>query len=122
VDPALRELVRLRASQLNGCAYCVEMHAKDARARGERDERLDALAVWRETPFFTDAERAALDLTEAMTRCAETHVPDGVWQAAARLFEPAELAAIVALIVTINAWNLIGVSTRAWLPGSYTLP
>lgn len=119
VDRLLRELVRLRASQLNGCSYCVDMHAKDARAAGEEDRRLDALASWREAPFYSDAEAVALDLTEAITLCADGHVPETVWQAAAQRFSPAELAALVALVVTVNAWNRIGVTTRTWLPGSY---
>jgi AhpD family alkylhydroperoxidase len=119
VASPIRELVRLRASQINGCAYCVDMHAKDARAAGETSERLDAVSVWRETPVFTDAERAALDLAEAITLCSEGHVPAGVWDTAAQQFSPDQLAAIVALIVTINAWNRIAVATRAWLPGSY---
>ena len=117
---SLGELVRLRASQLNGCAYCVDMHAKDARAGGEDDRRLDALAVWREVPFFSEAERAALALAEAVTLCADGHVPEAVWATAAASFGPAELAALVSLVVTVNAWNRIGVATRTWLPGTYT--
>ena len=119
IDPKLRELVRIRASQLNGCAYCVDMHTKDARAIGETEQRLSALPVWRETAFFDDRERAALGWTETVTRLSETHVPDAAYDAVAEHFEPAELAALTALIVTINAWNAIGVSTRAWQPGSY---
>jgi AhpD family alkylhydroperoxidase len=113
-DGRLRELVRLRASQLNGCAYCVNMHSADARAAGETDQRLALLAVWRETTLFDERERAALALTEAITRLAETHVPQDVWQVAAARFSEDELGALVSLIVTINAWNAIGVSTRAW--------
>jgi len=119
IDPLLRELIRVRASQLNGCAYCVDMHTKDARAAGEREQRLYALPVWAETPFFTGRERAALALTEAVTRAVATHVPDEDFAAAAAVFTAAELGAIVSLIVTINAWNAIGVTTRAWAPGSY---
>jgi AhpD family alkylhydroperoxidase len=119
LDPALRELVRARASQLNGCAYCVDMHTKDARAGGETEQRLYALPVWRETPFFTEQERAALEFTEVVTRLTETHVPDEAYQAAAKQFSEAEMGALISLIVTINAWNMIGVSTRAWEPGSY---
>lgn len=115
----LRDLVRLRVSQLNGCAYCVDMHAKDLRAAGERAERLDALAVWAEAPFFSEEERAALELAEAITSCAESHVPDDAYLAAARVFRPDQLAALVAVAVAINAWNHISVATRAWLPGSY---
>jgi AhpD family alkylhydroperoxidase len=113
-DARLRELVRLRASQLNGCAYCVNMHAADARSAGETEQRLTLLAVWRETPLFTERERAALALTESITLVAQTHVPQADWDAAAAHFSPDELGALVGLIVTINAWNAIGVSTRTW--------
>jgi AhpD family alkylhydroperoxidase len=113
-DARLRELVRLRASQLNGCAYCVNMHSADARAAGETDQRLALLAVWPETTLFDDRERAALALTESITRLAETHVPETVWDEASAHFSPDELGALVSLIVTINAWNALGVSTRSW--------
>ncbi len=119
IDSLLRELIRIRASQLNGCAYCIDMHTKDARAAGETEQRLYALAAWRETPFYTDRERAALALTESITLAAQTHVPAEGFTQAAKLFTEAELGALVSLIVTINAWNAIGVSTRAWQPGSY---
>ena len=118
-DARLRELVRLRASQLNGCAYCVNMHSADARAAGETDQRLALLPVWRETELFDARERAALALTETITLVAESHVPEAAWQAAAEQFSADELGALVSLIVTINAWNAIGVTTRAWQPGSY---
>jgi AhpD family alkylhydroperoxidase len=118
-DPRLRELVRVRASQLNGCAYCIDMHTKDARAIGEAEQRLYGLPAWRETPYFTDRERAALAFTESVTLMADGHVPDGAFAAAAEQFSAEELAALVALIVTINAWNAVSVSTRAWPPGSY---
>lgn len=117
-DPRLRELVRIRASQLNGCAYCIDMHTKDARAIGETEQRLYALPAWRETPFFTDAERAALAFTEAVTLLAADHVPDQAYDAVAAAFTEQEIAALVSLIVAINAWNAIGVSTRAWVPGA----
>ena len=113
-DARLRELVRLRASQLNGCAYCVNMHSADARAAGETDQRLALLAVWPETTLFDAREKAALALTESITRVAETHVPETAWEQASGHFSPDELGALVSLIVTINAWNAIGVSTRAW--------
>jgi AhpD family alkylhydroperoxidase len=119
IDPLLRELIRVRASQLNGCAFCVDMHTKDARAAGETEQRLYALPVWRDTPFFAARERAALDLTESVTRAAVTQVPDEVYARAAAVLTESELGAIVSLIVTTNAWNAIGVTTRAWLPGSY---
>src|SRR5215813_2298525 len=109
IDPRLRELIRIRASQLNGCAYCIDMHSKDARAIGETEQRIYGLSAWRETPYFTRRERAALAFTETVTRLSETHVPEQAFQD----------VALVSLIVTINAWNAIGVSTRAWAPGSY---
>jgi AhpD family alkylhydroperoxidase len=119
LDHRLRELVRIRASQLNGCAYCIDMHTKDARAVGETEQRIYALPAWRETPFFTGRERAALAFTEAVTLMADTHVPAAAYDAVAEHFSPDEIAALVSLIVVINAWNAIGVSTRAWVPGSY---
>jgi len=118
-DQLLRELVRIRASQINGCAYCIDMHTKDARAAGETEQRLYALSAWRETPFFTDRERAALAFTESVTLLAHDHVPTGAYEAVADHFTEDEIAALISLIVTINAWNAIGVSTRAWAPGSY---
>ncbi len=119
IDARLRELIRIRASQLNGCAYCIDMHTKDARAIGETEQRIYALPAWRETPFFTSRERAALAFTETVTLLADTHVPAGAYQAVAAEFTEAEVAALISLIVTINVWNTIGVTTRAWLPGSY---
>jgi AhpD family alkylhydroperoxidase len=118
-DPKLRELVRIRASQLNGCAYCVDMHTKDARAIGETEQRIYALPVWRETPFFTSRERAALAFTEELTLLPSTHVPDEAYRAVAAEFSQPEVGALISLIVAINAWNAIGVSTRTWEPGSY---
>src|SRR5690348_14949269 len=118
-DPKLRELVRIRASQINGCAYCVDMHTKDARAIGETDQRIYALPVWAETPFFTARERAALAFTEEVTQLASTHVPDEAYHSVAAEYSPAEVGALLSLIVTINAWNTIGVASRAWEPGSY---
>lgn len=120
LSQSLRELVRLRASQLNGCAYCIDMHSKDARSAGESDQRLDALPAWREAPFFSEREEAALELAEAITLCAQGHVPEPVWATAARVFSAGELAALVSVVVTVNAWNHIGVATHAWLPGSYS--
>ncbi|HEX9542273.1 MAG TPA: carboxymuconolactone decarboxylase family protein [Streptosporangiaceae bacterium] len=119
IDPRLRELVRIRASQLNGCAYCIDMHTKDARAIGETEQRLYALPAWAETPYFSDRERAALAFTETVTLLAGTHVPAAAYQDVAAEFSEDEIAALVSLIVTINAWNAISVSTRAWVPGSY---
>jgi AhpD family alkylhydroperoxidase len=119
IDPRLRELIRVRASQLNGCAYCVDMHTKDARAIGETEQRLYALPVWPDTPFFSAAERAALAFTEAVTLMTGDHVPDAAYQDVAAHYEPGQVAALLALIVTINAWNGVGVATHAWNPGSY---
>ena len=119
IDPLMRELVRVRASQLNGCAYCIDRHTKDARAAGETEQRLYALPAWRETPFFTERERAALALTEDVTLLAGEHVPAAAYAGAAGQFSPGEIAALLALIIAINAWNAIGVTTRAWLPGTY---
>jgi AhpD family alkylhydroperoxidase len=116
LDHRLRELVRIRASQLNGCAYCIDTHNKDARAVGETEQRLYALPAWRESPFFTERERAALSFTEAVTRLAETHVPDAAYEEVAAEFSPPEVAALLGLIVTINAWNALSVASRAWAP------
>jgi AhpD family alkylhydroperoxidase len=118
-DPKLRELVRIRASQLNGCAYCIDMHTKDARAIGESEQRIYALTAWRDTPFFTERERAALAFCEAVTLMAADHVPDAAYDAVAAVFSEPEIAALVSLIVAINGWNAIGVTTHAWVPGSY---
>jgi len=118
-DHRLRELVRVRASQINGCAYCIDMHTKDARAIGETEQRIYALPAWRETPYFSVRERAALAFTEAVTLLADDHVPTGAYDAVAAHFTPDEVGALLSLIVTINAWNAIAVSTRAWVPGSY---
>ncbi|MBP2706629.1 carboxymuconolactone decarboxylase family protein [Microbispora sp. RL4-1S] len=108
-------LVKLRASQINGCAYCVNMHSADAKKAGETDERLWSVAAWREAPFYTDAERAALALTEAATRLADRPdpVPDEIWNEAAKHYDEAELAALVVAIATINAWNRIAVTTHS---------
>ena len=118
-DPRLRELVRIRASQLNGCVYCIDMHTKDARAIGETEQRIYALPAWRETPFFTERERAALAFTEVVTRMADTHVPGAAYAEVAAEFSEKEVGAVLSLILTINAWNTIGVAARAWEPGSY---
>jgi AhpD family alkylhydroperoxidase len=117
LDPRLGELVRLRASILNGCAYCVDMHTKDARAGGETEQRLYAVATWTEAPFFDERERAALALTDAVTLVHDGHVPRGVYEAAAEQFEEAELAQLIWTIVAINAWNRVAVTTRM-LPGT----
>jgi len=118
-DSRLRELVRIRASQLNGCAYCIDMHTKDARAIGETEQRIYSLPAWRETPYYTSRERAALAFTESVTLLADTHVSLKDFEDVAAEFTQDEIAALVSLIVTINAWNAIGVSTRTWVAGSY---
>jgi AhpD family alkylhydroperoxidase len=118
-DPRLRELVRIHASQINGCAYCIDMHTKDARAIGETEQRIYSLPAWRETPFFTERERAALAFSESVTVLTEGHVPAEAYDEVSAFFSPDEVAALVSLIVAINAWNRIAVSTRAWAAGSY---
>jgi len=107
-------LVHLRASQLNGCSYCVEMHAQELKAEGASDERIYAVAAWRDAPYFDDAERAALDLTEAVTRLADRPdpVPDDVWDEAARHYDQQALAALLVEIAAINVWNRLNVATR----------
>ena len=119
LERPLLELVKIRASQINGCAYCIDMHTKDARAIGETEQRIYALPAWPETPYFSARERAALAFTESVTLLARDHVPTEAYDAVAAQFTPDEIAALVSLIVTINAWNTIGVSTRAWTAGSY---
>jgi AhpD family alkylhydroperoxidase len=116
-DPQLGELVRLRASILNGCAYCVDMHTRDARAAGESEQRLYAVAAWPESPLFDERERTALALTDAVTLVHDGHVPRGVYEAAAEQFEEGELAQLIWTIVAINAWNRVAVTTRM-LPGT----
>lgn len=111
LDPALTELIRIRASQINGCSFCVDAHSADARTGGESERRIWAVAVWRETPFFDDRERAALALTEAMTRLPQAGVPDGVYAEAARHFPEQELGNLIGAIIAINAWNRVGVGT-----------
>ena len=118
-DARLRELLRLRVSQLNGCEYCIDMHGKDARAVGETEQRISSLPAWRERPYYTPAERAALAFAESMTTMADTHVPIEHFDAVAAHYGEDEIAAIVCLVVTVNAWNGVGVSTRTWTPGSY---
>jgi AhpD family alkylhydroperoxidase len=118
LDSSLGDLVRVRASMLNGCAYCVDMHTKDARAAGESEQRLYALATWHEAPFYTERERAALALTDAVTLVAESRVPREVYDDAARHFDEPELAQLIWTITAINAWNRIAVATRM-LPGEY---
>ena len=112
LEKPLMELVRLRASQINGCAFCVDMHTTDARKGGETERRLASVVVWREAPFFSERERAALEWTEALTLVAQTHVPDAVWDAVRPHFTDQELAELTMLVVTINGWNRISVGFR----------
>jgi AhpD family alkylhydroperoxidase len=118
LEPVLLELVKLRASQTNGCAYCIDMHTRDARARGETEQRLYALTAWRETPFFSDRERAALAWAEAVTEVAHTHVPDDVYELARRHFGEKELVDLTLAVVAVNSWNRLAISFRK-VPGTY---
>lgn len=118
LERPLLELVKMRASQINGCAYCLDMHSKDARALGETEQRLYLLSAWREAPFYTERERAALDWTEAVTLIAEGHAPDDVYERVARQFNEEELANLTLAIAAINSWNRLSISFRV-LPGSY---
>jgi AhpD family alkylhydroperoxidase len=113
IDRRLFALVEIRASQINGCAYCLDMHTKDARAAGETEQRLYALNAWRETPFFADRERAALEWTEAVTRVADTHVPDEVYERMSAQFSEEEIVALTIGVAVINAWNRLVISFRA---------
>ena len=113
VERSLSDLVKIRASQINGCAYCIDMHTKDARLAGETEQRIYALNAWRETPLFTARERAALEWAEAVTLVAESHVPDDVHARAAEHFNEAELVALTFAVVVINGWNRLAVSFRA---------
>lgn len=119
LEHSLLELVKMRSSQLNGCAFCIDMHSKDARAVGETEQRLYALNAWREAPFFTERERAALALTEAVTLVAQSHVSDAVVDEAAAHFSPDELGKLVFAIIEINAWNRLAITTGSPAPGSY---
>ena len=118
MDKKLFHLVEIRASQLNGCAYCIDMHTKDARLAGETEQRIYALSAWHETPFFTDRERAALEYTEAVTRIGDTHVPDELFARVSKLFDEEEMVALTFAVVVINAWNRLSISFRV-PPGSY---
>jgi AhpD family alkylhydroperoxidase len=118
LEPGLLELVKLRGSQINGCAYCIDMHTKDARANGESEQRLYALSAWRETPFFTDRERAALAWTEAVTMISETHAPDDVYQEVRQHFSEPEFVNLTMAIVAINGWNRLALGFRI-VPGTY---
>jgi AhpD family alkylhydroperoxidase len=118
LEPALLGLVKMRSSQINGCSYCIDMHSKDARAEGETEQRLYALSSWEETPFFTDRERAALALTEAVTLVGQEHVPDAVYEKAKRNFSEEELVGLTLAIIAINGENRLAITFR-WVPGEY---
>lgn len=118
LDATVRELVKLRASQLNGCAFCLDMHWTEAREQGESEQRLAQISAWGESPYFSPRERAALALTDAITLVSETHVPDDVWEQAAQQFDEPELANLVVAIAAINFWNRLAVTSRA-LPASW---
>lgn len=118
LEPGLVELVKLRASQINGCAYCIDMHTKDARARGETEQRLYALSVWAETPFYSERERAALAWAEAVTLVSSEHVPDSVYERATKHFDQKQLVDLTMAVIAINSWNRLAISFRA-VPGSY---
>ena len=121
LDHGMLHLIKLRASQINGCAYCIDMHSKDARAAGESEQRLYALNAWEETPFFSERERAALQWTEALTLVTDGHVPDAVFEAARPHFTDDELVNLSLAISTINAWNRLSIAFRS-VPGAYQPP
>src|SRR6185369_2629864 len=112
LEPNLLHMVKLRASQINGCAYCIDMHWKDARAAGETEMRLYALNAWHESPFYTERERAALEWTDALTLVQQTHAPDAAYERARAQFNDRELADLTWAIAAINAWNRMGIGFR----------
>ena len=118
LEPSLLELIKLRASQINGCAYCIDMHSKDARNGGETEQRLYGLNAWRETPYYTDRERAALAFTEAATLIADGHMPDEVYEQARQQFTDEELVKLMINIAMINTWNRLAITFRD-VPGTY---
>lgn len=118
LEEPLLHLIKLRASQINGCAYCLDMHWKDLRAIGESEQRMYSLDAWEESPYYTDRERAALAWTEAVTRVSETHVPDAVYNEVKNQFSEKELADLTVAIATINAWNRLAIAGRT-TPGTY---
>jgi AhpD family alkylhydroperoxidase len=118
LEPALVHLLKMRASQINGCAYCIDMHSKDARSLGETEQRLYELDAWRETPFYTDRERAALSWTEAVTLVSQSHVPDSVYEEVRKYFSEKEIVDLTFVVTTINAWNRLAIAVRA-VPGHY---
>lgn len=120
LESTVYHLVKLRASQINGCAYCVDMHTKEARKEGETEQRLYGLSVWRETPFYTDRERAALEWTEALTLISENNVSDEIYESVSEVFGEKDLMALTMCVIAINSWNRLAISFRT-KPGSYNL-
>lgn len=118
LEHSLYELVKTRASQINGCAYCLDMHTKDARKAGETEQRLYALSAWRETPFYTDRERAALEWTEALTLISGNAVPDSLYNSVRKYFDEKEMVALTMAVIAINGWNRLAISFRT-VPGTY---
>jgi len=118
LEESLLHLVKLRASQINGCAYCLDMHWKDLRAIGEKEQRLYSLDAWRECPYYTERERAALAWTEAVTLITNGHVPDALYEEVRSSFSEKELADLTCAVATINAWNRLAISSRT-VPGTY---
>ncbi len=112
LEPGLLELIKMRVSQINGCAYCLDMHGKVARARGETEQRLYGLDAWREAPYYTERERSALEWTEALTRLRDGHVSDDVYQRASREFNPKELVDLTLAVIVINGWNRLSIGFR----------
>jgi AhpD family alkylhydroperoxidase len=118
LDQKLLDLIKIRASPINGCAYCIDMHTIDARAHGETEQRIYALNAWREGPFFDERERAVLAFTEAVTRVADSHVPDEVFESARKFFDEHEMVYLTGAVLAINAWNRLAITMRAQ-PGQY---
>jgi len=121
LEMSLIELVKMRASQINGCAYCLDMHSKDARAEGETEQRLYGLSAWREAPYYSERERAALEWTEAVTLVARDQVPDEIYERVRKQFNETELGNLTLAVVAINGWNRIAIAFRA-VPGTYQTP
>jgi AhpD family alkylhydroperoxidase len=121
LEHSLLHLVKMRASLINGCAYCIDMHSKDARAEGETEQRLYGLGAWRETPYYTDRERAALEWTDTLTQISTHHVSDELFERTRQHFTEEELVSLTLAVVAINGWNRIAISMRN-VPGSYQVP
>ncbi|MGG0791691.1 MULTISPECIES: carboxymuconolactone decarboxylase family protein [Bacillaceae] len=118
IDSKLIELIKIRASQINGCAYCLDMHTKDARAMGETEQRIYCLSAWRESPFYSEPERAALELTEAVTAISANGVPDELYERVRLHFDEKQYIDLVTIIITINGWNRLAISAKS-IPGHY---